>query len=139
MDTSAEVTINDRKKAQDGREAPAKGDANERNGDQQLTEKRRRMEKMQLWASRRLQVVRASSYRRPRTGEDVQRAATVIQALPILDAPCGPLHLEKRTRPLSRDSATHNDMSYSPPKPQRESAAREGRRAQTCKALPAPF
>ncbi|KAM7328551.1 hypothetical protein ACRRTK_012643 [Alexandromys fortis] len=47
VDTSAEVTINNRKKAQDGREAPAKGGANERTGDQQLTEKRRRMEKMQ--------------------------------------------------------------------------------------------
>lgn len=47
MDTSAEVTINDRKKARDGREASVKGDANERNGDQQLTtEKKRRMEKM---------------------------------------------------------------------------------------------
>lgn len=46
MDTGAEVTINDRKKAQDDREAPAKGDANERNGDQQLTEAKRRMEKM---------------------------------------------------------------------------------------------
>lgn len=46
MDTSAEVTINDRKKARDGREASAKGDANERNGDQQLTETKRRLEKM---------------------------------------------------------------------------------------------